>query len=204
MTVSDIFGPIPTRIAIATATRDLLADWLPAYLAEIERQNNLDPESLPHIRSWTTRTTPTKWVEEQTPACVIVCPGLAGIPQRDGNGIWQAPWGVGVAIVTSGNSQETVIENSGYYGAAVRACLLQQQPLDGIDGRLRWLDEDYAEIPESKSRTVAAGRVEFEVLIPVAVDDMAGPLAVPDDPYLPPGPIPTVNQTHLNTEATHE
>lgn len=202
MTISETFGPIPTRIGIAAAARTVLSTWLPAYLAEIERQQNLDPESLPQIRSWTTRTEPTKWSEEQTPACVIVCPGLSGPPERDGNGTWRSRWGLGVAIITSGNSQESVIANSGYYGAAVRACLLQQQPLPNLDGRLSWLDEDYAEIPEGKSRSLAAARIEFEALIPVTADDMVGPMGNPPaNPYLPPAAWPTVNTTNLETEA---
>lgn len=202
MTVSEIFGVIPTRIGIATAARTVLVRWLPTYLAEIERQQSLSPESLPQIRSWTTRTQPTKWSEEQTPTCVIVCPGLSGPPERDGAGVWRSRWGLGVAIVTSGNSQGSVIANSGFYGAAVRACLLQQQPLPDVDGRLRWLDEDYAEVPEGKSRSLAAARIEFEVLIPVTVDDMAGPVGNPPaDPYLPPATWPVVNTTDLETEA---
>lgn len=202
MTVSEIFEGIPTRIQIAEAARDQLKLWLPAYLAEIERQQGLPAESLPRIRSFTTRTQTTKWAENQTPACVIVCPGLSGPPARDGAGVWRSSWGLGVAVVTSGNSQESVIQNSSYYGAAVRACLLQQQPLPGLDGRIGWLDEDYAEVPESQSRSLAAARVEFQVLIPHMVCDMAGPVLPPDDPYLPPDNWPTVSDTNLETEVS--
>lgn len=203
MTVSEVYGPIPTRIQIADAAIEVLRAWLPAYLAEIERQQDLPAESLPRIRSFTTRTQTTKWAEDQTPACVVVCPGLAGPPQRDGQGIWRSSWGLGVAVVTSGNSQESVIANSGFYGAAVRACLLQKQPLPKLDGRLGWLDEDYAEIPESQSRSLSAARIEFEVLIPHTVDDMAGPAGLPpENPYLPPDNWPVIKTTDLETEAT--
>lgn len=195
-----IFGPIVTRIQIAAAVKETLSDWLPAYIAEIERQNELEPESLPMPRSYSTRTQVTKWGEDQTPAVVIVSPGLSGPPERDGSGIWRAPWGVAVAVIAGGNSQETVIENSSYYGAAVRACLLQRQPLPGVDGRVRWLDEDYTDIPESDSRSLAAARIELECLIPTAVDDMAGPspdTEPPEDPYTEPADWPAAEETHL-------
>lgn len=195
-----IFEPIVTRIQIATAVKSVLTAWVPAYIAEIERQNELEPRSLPMPRSYSTRTQVTKWGEDQTPAVVIVSPGLSGPPRRDGEGGWQAPWGLAVAVIASGHSQETVIENSSYYGAAVRACLLQRQPLPKVDGRLMWLDEDYTDVPESDSRSLAAARIEFECLIPTTVNDMAGPApsaAPPEDPYVTPGNWPTVQATDL-------
>ncbi len=196
------FEPIVTRIQIANAAKQLLRSWLPAYIAEIERQNDLEPESLPMPRSYSTRTEVTKWGEDQTPAVVIVCPGLSGPPKRDGQGIWSTPWGLAVAVITSGKAQESVIANSSFYGAALRACLLQRGPLPGVDGRLFWLDEAYTDIPEGDSRSLAAARVEFECLIPAAVNDMAGPaptVAPPEDPYAPPENWPAVNTTHLTT-----
>lgn len=198
-----IFEAIPTRIQIVDAALTVLKAWLPSYIAEIERQHDLDPKTLPFPRSYSTRTQTTKWSEDQTPAVVMVSPGLAGAPKRDGNGVWRSPWGLGVAVITSGNTQESVIANSSYYGAAVRACLLQRQPLPGVDGRLHWLDEDYTEIPEGQSRSLAAARVEFQVLIPHTVDDMAGPLPSaepPVDPYDPPAAWQTVTKTSLNLE----
>lgn len=196
------FGTVVTRIQIADAVKTVLQDWLPAYIAEIERQNDLTPQSLPMPRSYSTRTEVTKWGEEQTPAVVIVSPGLSGPPRRDGDGDWQAPWAIAVGVITSGSSQESVIENSSFYGAAVRACLLQRTPLPGVDGRLLWLDESYTDIPENDSRSLAAARIEFECLIPNAVGDMDGPapnVEPPEDPYTEPADWPTVETTHLTT-----
>lgn len=197
------FDPVVTRIQIADAVKELLKDWLPAYIAEIERQNTLTAKSLPMPRSYSTRTEVTKWGEDQTPAVVIVCPGLSGPPRRDGNGVWAAPWGIAVGVITSGTYQRTVIENASYYGAAVRACLLQRGTLlNDLAGSVVWLDESYTDIPENESRSLAAARIEFEYLIPAAVNDMAGPapsVDPPEDPYVAPEAWPTVETTHLTT-----
>lgn len=213
-----IFEPIITRTQITEATRAVLEAWLPAYVAEIERQNGLDPEDLPVPTSFVTRTSFAQWdVEAATPAILIVSPGiinpqiltsgLRGEPAGDGQGRWRALWDLTVGAIVSGEDPGEIQEKADLYAAAIRACLLQRQPLPDVDGRLRWTGEDYEGIPEVESLGVASARVRFECLIPNAVDAHAGPAPgtePPADPYDPPEDWPIVETTHLTVDPTEE
>ncbi|HTU14202.1 MAG TPA: hypothetical protein VMF31_03305 [Solirubrobacterales bacterium] len=218
-----IFDLIITRTQIAEAARSVLEEWLPAYIAEIERQNELVPEALPLPASFTSRTSFSQWTDEPTPAILIVSPGLVnpsqvspgllttgqmnpglyGEPESDGEGRWRAPWGLTVGVVVAGEDPGEIQEQADLYAAAIRACLLQRQPLPGVDGRLRWIGESYVGIPDEQALGVASARVGFECLIPVAVNDQAGPApatAPPPNPYDPPEEWPIVETTHLTVD----
>jgi hypothetical protein len=186
-----IFGPLVVETDLTNAVIAKLKLWLPTYVAEVERQQNLDPRSLPLPRSYSIRTTPTKWREDQTPAVIAVSPGLFGDPERDGEGQWRAPWGVSVITVTAAVDQENTDYASKMYAAAIRGALLQNQPVDDAGSTVRWLDEEYTDIPTDRDRSLAGARVDFELLVPCAVDEQAGPWPgsdPPEDPYaVPPG-----------------
>lgn len=223
-----IFETIVTRTQIAEATRSILEAWLPAYIAEIERQNELEPEALPLPENYAILTSFKQWIEgAPTPAILIVSPGLVnpsqvspglvspgqmsptlyGEPKSDGEGRWRAPWGLTVGAIVSGEDPTVIQGQVDLYGAAIRACLLQRQPLPGVDGRLRWIGESYVGVPDEQSLESASARIGFECLIPLSVNDQAGPSPLsepPEDPYQPPEDWPIVETTHLSVDPLEE
>lgn len=213
-----IFEPIITRSQITEATREVLEAWMPAYVAEIERQNGLAPEDLEVPGNVTIRTSFAQWdTEAATPAILIVSqglvspaildPGIYGEPTSDGEGRWQALWGLTVGAIVSGEDPDAIQEKADLYAAAIRGCLLQRQPLPGIGASLRWTGETYVGIPEEESLGIASARVGFECRVPLAVEAHAGPAPgtePPANPYEPPEDWPTVETTHLSVDPLEE
>lgn len=193
------YGNIVVAPDITRGTIDHLKAWLPSYVAEVERQQGLGAKSLPLPRSWTTRTAALKDGEEQTPAVVVVCPGLAGEPRRDGNGNWSAPWGVAVVVMVGARDPESSVEVSRYYAGAVRACLTQMPALPDLDAEFVWVDEEYTDLPEGRSRALAAATVEFVCNVPLVMGARRGPWPgsePPEDPYEVPA-VPRVDEVSL-------
>jgi hypothetical protein len=185
----NVYGRIITRGDVRDAVTAHLKDWAKAYIGEVAVQRGKERCDLPQFRSFRFSTEDVdKWAEDQLPACVIVCPGLADAPDRQGDGIHDGEWSVGVGVIVSGRDQDSTDELVGIYTAAVRAALVQHPSLGGFASGVEWIDEDtIANLGFDDSRTIAGGRVVLKVKVDSVVDSFAGPKAPPDDPCVDPG-----------------
>lgn len=198
----NVYGRIITRGDVRDAVMDHLKNWSKAYIGEVATQREKARCDLPDFRSWRFSTEDgEKWPEDQLPACVVVCPGLADTPIRQGDGIHDGEWSVGVGVIVSARDQDSTDELVGIYTAAVRAALVQHPSLGGFASGVEWIDEDT--IPNlgfDDSRTIAGGRVVLKVRVDSVVDSFGGPKAPPDDPCVDPGDWGTVQATPLTTK----
>lgn len=206
MTIVDIFRPIVAEETVTSAVSDQLKLWLPTYLKEIRLQRS-EPIDLPDPRSYNVRPENDRWDEDQMPAVIVVCPGLAAAPSMDGEGNYNAPFRVGVVVFALGNDDLSVRLNLGLYAAAVRAILVQKPSLGGLADGSEWTMESYDSAPVESSRTMGAATVEFIFNIPGVVNVYGGPSeTIPSEPGpLDEDPIPgsdwhTVQETYLEVE----
>jgi hypothetical protein len=187
-----VFRRILDGPRIEAAAQSVLERWLPSYIAEVERQDGLAARSiaLPHsIEVSNYDTDVEKWPEHQTPAVVVMAPGLTERPEKAGEGIYTARWALSIgAVVAPRGDKVSPRLLSARYAAAIRACILQHRTLEGVVMGIDWLDESYDDSGPLASRSLAACRVVFEVQVDDVVTAGAGPTGdPPDDPYDPPG-----------------
>lgn len=195
-----IFGPMKTGWDVEEAVEATLREWSLTYLAEVERRTldendePIPPQSLQPIRSYKRDNEFRKWPEEQFPACVIISPGLAEAPVKEGNGQYRGIFTLGVAVATKGRKRPNVRKTSQLYAAAVRNAIIQHQDLGGFARGVEWVDENYNDTPIEDNRTLGAASVYFRVDVPELVTAFAGPVVPPEDPYDVPTSWPTVKE----------
>jgi hypothetical protein len=174
-----IFGQVVTGREVSQAVVTTVETWIEVYLREIERQHTLSYE-LPVFASYNTRPEQERWVEEQLPALIVVVPGLADAPRKDGDGVINAPWRVHPVVFSLGPDKATTDTNSKLYAAAVRAILLQHASLGGFSDGLVWEGEDYDIGPPQGGRTIGSAVLNFVVHVPEATVKGVGPHAPPN------------------------
>jgi hypothetical protein len=160
---------------------------------EVKRQLDLDFDFEP-IASWSTRSYFEQLPgDEFLPLCVIIVPSTTERPKRDGQGRYRAKWPIAVGICVS--EPENPRRLAGYYGAAIRACLVQKK-LEGIDTPLDWVGERYDDLRGSvMDRSLAAGRIMFEMEGYDFVTETDGP---PEPDGGDPGDVPEIASHDIN------
>lgn len=182
-----IFQPIISGDQVEQWVLDHLENWMETYLREVELQRELDEGTLARPRSYVTFSTFMNFLENQTPAVVVVAPGLGARPTKYGGGAFIATFQVAIAVVCSARDQQSVNKLAKLYGAAVRAIMVQQPSMGQSEVRgVDWLDESYDEIDSRDGRTLGAARVVFNVEVANVVNALGGPNA-PADPVTQPG-----------------
>lgn len=175
-----VFGPIFVGHDLEKATMETLAAWFPTYLREIELQMELPEGLIPPPRTYTTRNEFTSFPEDQMPICVVISPGLAGEPHKEGNGTFSGWFSLGVGVLASASTEEDTNFLSKVYGAAVRAIMLQKQGLGGICKGIEWADESYNDLPDiDQTRSIRASQWIGLAYIDNIVNQFAGPLGDP-------------------------
>lgn len=202
------FGPIITRLDVEAAVVAHLQAWSLTYIAEVERQQELDAESLPPIRNYTTVGSGIeKWPEDQLPMLLIMSTGLAEPPKREGRGLYRASWNCGIAAITAGGGADpadSAKRTAGYYQGAVRAAMLQHPSLGGFAAGVTWVDERYDELPVEQSRSMAAASGFFRIEVEGVADSTGGVATVPDNPYDSPPDLPTADELELEVNPTDD
>lgn len=198
--MSDVFGTIFTPRKMEDALMVTLQTWMPTYLAEIERQTLRDSESLPHPQSWANSTSEFNAIpgDEIMPLVVVICTGLAGEPERHGDGRYRAPWACGVGVFTSGRDQDSSRGLAYDYGAAIRALIVQHQSLGGLPGAggIDWVEERYDDVDIEEERTLGSARIVFSVWIEDVVSDNLGPVD--------PDPLPDHHEPYPDDAVVHK
>lgn len=192
-----IFGPIKTRRGLETRVMTTLHAWIETYLREVERQEEFGRE-LPNPRSYTRRTEFDKFPEDQLPAVIVVSPGFARPPRKEGDGLITGFYTLAVVVVASAPDPVTVRDNLDIYTAAVRAIMLQKRSHGQYADNVEYLNETYDTGPEEQSRTLAASTLELVVEVSDIADWSGGPITnLPPDPDTQPGTEwPTVDVAH--------
>jgi hypothetical protein len=217
----NLYGPVLTLPRIERAVISHVRAWLPAYLSEVQRQEQvqadgvtpLAPNALELPRSWRPTSGPVeKWPEDQLPAVIFGSPGLGdGGTRKDGEGDYSGSWVISLSAVVAGRDYDTVRWATGIYTAALRLLLVQQPRIEGLDVQgARWQDEGYDPLPFEQSRTLMAGTTVFTLELGGLANAAYGPAAPtddpgaypqpPSDPAADPGPFPTVQTTELDIE----
>lgn len=191
-----IFGAIKDGTHVEAAMIEHLENWQLTYLAEVERQNGLEPRFLPPMRSFVTVKEFDKWPEEQLPACIVIAPGLAEPAVADGEGKFRSKWMLGIAVICSAPTKEDTNRLAKWYTSAFRTAVLQHPSLGGFAQGVEWRDEAFSDVSEDAQRTLSSGQAMFVVEVRDTVDRRGGPVVVPPDPY---GDLewPTVNEVSV-------
>lgn len=204
--MSEVFGRIVSATCVRRNIEDTLRLFMPDYLAEVADQTGFGRDYLPPIASWVMSTDVDNWPEDQLPACIVVCPGLLGEPERDSSE-YTAEWAASVAFIVASTDREGSLELTELYCAAARAALLQHPSLPyfdedqdkivgGIADGVIWLDESYDEAPIEASRTLGAGRISLGIIVEGVLDVYKGIGSPSQDPTVEPVGI-TVTETEV-------
>jgi len=188
--VSDIFGPIFVASQLEQAVVDIHEQWMETYIAELVLQIGWTGPDIPTPRSWVRRNHAEHFTRDQLPQMVVVSPGLAAPPVKDGRGVYRATWMIGVATIASAKDEQTTQDLAKFYAACSRALMIQHQSLGGIASNMIWMDESYDDIPseEETSNVIAAGVNYFRIEVEGVADWRGGP-RIPFNPPPPPDPI---------------
>jgi hypothetical protein len=172
-----IFGRIIAAPHVEEAVEDALKLWLSTYLAEVERQNDIEAGAIRRPRSFVTTIEQDVFPGEQLPSIVTISPGLAEDPEREDASVFSAWWNVTVCAVVQASSEKAARAMAGYYAAAIRAALVQHQSLDGFADAVQWISERYEGAqPGERNRSQAVGLVDFRVRVSDVLTQRAGPL----------------------------
>lgn len=195
-----VFGEIWDAGILEDDMTAFLQKWFKTYSAEIAEQRGHDRGRYEPPKFWTTTPVLTPDVVKQIryPAVLVVSSGLASQPtKRSAN--YEAPYAVGVTIMTTGTSEINSSRMAKRYGAAVRAAVVQKGGLetDYIEG-IAWTDERFTDFLAANQESVSSATEIFNVTVKdITKWKGAGP-AVPDPLPEDPGdpspypPNPTV------------
>lgn len=177
-----MIGPVVTNMHVQEAARSLFTARVGVtpndqsltsyYLNELGSQ--LGRGDLPDFRSVSTSNDADIWPEDQLPAAIVICPGLAAEPRKRSNG-WSARWALGLGAVVSAGTRSDTLDLIGIYTAAMRAMILQHPSLGSFAAGTYWSGERYDELLTQDERTIAAGQVIFVVDVDAVVDSRGGP-----------------------------
>jgi hypothetical protein len=164
-----------------------LQHWFPTYLAEMARQLGVSRNSLPQPQNYTTRNSFDTEAGEKVPKIVVLAPGLLNPPRKNGTGVYNAIWRLGVGIAASGKDEQSANLRVKAYAAAIRGIVVQERKTLGgrIDGivDITWIDESYDDIPISNQHQLFKGAsVWFAVDINNVLSKVSGPDQITVDP----------------------
>lgn len=187
MSEDAVFGPILSPIDVRLAVRETVREWIETYLARVERHYGLEPRSLQLPKTYVMRDDGKldKAPQDRLPAVVILSPGTAGKPKREGDGNYRASYAVSVAVVVSASTKNptAVIDLAQYYSAAIMALMVHQGTLGGFAESTSWEGQRNDELAPEDDQTNAAGTNVFKVTVPNVVRKGAGLKTPPEEPY---------------------
>lgn len=171
------FRPIFSADSLETEVTALLKKWFPTYLREMERQYDMQPDSMKAPVTYTTRRIFDALPGEELPKCVVVSPGLASPPSKQGGGSYNADWQLGIGVAFSASTEEEANILVKRYAAASRALILQQLPHNKT-----WNTETYDDLPiRDQLLLYKAASNFFTIQIQNVVSKHVGP-TTPDQP----------------------
>lgn len=188
-TVPNVFGPIVTLRTVEQGVADFLTVWFLDCLDEVERREGYTPGEIERPRGVAFASEFDKWPEDQIPCLLVLSSGLAGPPERLGDGSYSTVWQVAIAPIVKDIDEDSVRRLVSAYTAAARLAVMQHKGLEGLGRVVRWRDETYDAGPLERRRTHAAGRFVFDLEMDETVSENGPttPQNPPLDPDNPPG-----------------
>jgi hypothetical protein len=180
------FGRIIHAGQVEHAVQVQLVKWMSTYLAELERQNELEVGKIARPKSWNVLYAYERWPEEQIPSVSIVATRLHEEPDRfTGFGDHKAWWRFDIVSFVTARSEHRARELAQIYTAAARTIMLQKGTCEGFGEANVWMDEgwDAGPIPNQRSRSMGVGVTTHRILVPDVATALAGPTgpdALPD------------------------
>jgi hypothetical protein len=156
---------------VEQAVIETCVKWGEEFVAEAERQFGIPPRSVPVPAAGqftSTSATFEKWPEDQTPAVLVIAPGLTGKPRREADRSLTAPVAVGLGFLCgTGHGSAANREAAQLYAAAYSELMLRM-PLTLLGERLgveavEYVDERYNDIPGNREKMLAASRLVFVI-----------------------------------------
>lgn len=199
--VNNTFG---TLFAIPNLERnmlDLISGWLPTYLAEVERQNDLAPGTLARPEFYGTSVVGDLHPGEKLPAIIVVSPGTEGEPAQEQGATWAAWYQATVVALVQAPAETNVRALAGMYAAAIRGVVMQHGSIGGVADGVKWMGEEYQGEPAAdRNRTRGAVLIHFRVKVTNIVDGQGGPSGdPPDDPLADMPDLPIVQTVEITT-----
>ena len=186
------FGTIYVASQLEEAVIELLQEWFPTYLRDLESELGLQQGLLRPPLVYTTRNSFEGIPGDRMPICVVISPGLNDEPFTREAGKYTARWNLGVGVGVAANDEPTANKLSKIYGACVRGIMMQHQSINGNAIRVDWLDENYDDLHEDQLQYYKSAGVYFAVEVENVLDKRKGPATPDTDPY---PPLPTVQTT---------
>jgi hypothetical protein len=205
-TVAEV-GPMIGGAQVELAVYTTLHDWLPSYLSEYERQNNLTPGSVSPPRGWAvTGRDLAKQPADQLPCVVIMAGGIVDPPRKEGGrGRLTARWVVDVGAVFAAAWGGKSRAHAQQYAVAVRTLLQQRPVLIGDGSSVDWRAEGYDEMDFESERMYSASIANFTLEVVGVGWANGGPppyVTPPTDPTAPLDPWTAVDTTDVTVERT--
>lgn len=193
MTDIDIFGTLILATQVEDAAQKTLETWMSTYLRRVERLISREAFWLPNPGSYEATNSFDHWPEEQLPAILIMCPGIAGRPTRDGERNYRVPFKLDIGVVVSADTRKNTERLAKYYAGALRNLIVNKGSLEGFAIGTVWIDENYKNNKSERTqRTLTCAELTFETEIYGVVKALAGPATVPTEPATEPPNNPTV------------
>ena len=204
----DVYGPLIGGHTIQEGFYNTLQKWLPAYLAEFNR--NLGGEVLTLPRAYRLKPDWQTLPRNVAAQVLVISNGTTDHPkrhQRQTRSTWEAQASIFIAGTQDWQETQAI---SLAYGAAVRACIAQHPSLEGIAETTLWTGERYTEKEHVSTRILGLMTINFEVTVANTMDVFGGPpspeyaaTGIETDPTInPPGPVPTVQTANTIVERT--
>lgn len=184
-----------------------LRDWVVAYVADYERQKGLVPRSTP------VPPTPESihggldfetFAADLFPEIIVVAQPINPV-ERYGDGMYASWFAVAVgAIVTVEGDQDRSRRLADVYGTVLQKLLPEQGAFglrpDGVTPfaeRTRLEDAYGLAFPDNTVRDIVRATVQIRTFLADLVDDLAGPMVPPKDPYMTPLPPTTADKVEV-------
>jgi hypothetical protein len=200
-----VFGPFILDEEVKAAFIATLKEWLPTYLAVIERRVGLEPKSLPLPRAWVVNDDGNldKRPQDQLPTVVVMMPGSGEVkPVRDGRGVYRAGYVVNVAVIVSAGGEDEQANTSRLaerYRAAVALILLHHGSLGGFAEGLLWRGWRTDDLKPQEEQSQAAGTNVCEVLVKGIAQHGVGLKEPLEEPYEETD-LPTITEVDVDIE----
>jgi hypothetical protein len=207
MSDTNLFERIITPEEVEQAMANTLAEWLPDYLAELERSRGYTPGQIARPKGVIVASQFAKWPPDQLPLVLILSPGTDSTPaKRKGVGAYEVSWAVSAIAIVSDIDEVESRRLASTYAGAMRAAALQHSALksaaypDGFASWLSWRGETYSDIPFEDTRSLDSCRINFSVGVKDVTTEVAGPRK-PSNEEVPvdPGDDPIVTSVKTTT-----
>lgn len=201
------FGPLVLNTDVDYAVLDILKEYLPFYLAAIERERDLPVGYFdrPKAESYANTLEDDEFPDHAMPAIIVTSADTEGIPEKDGEGMHYAAWNVVISCVVRGRTPKETRRIASMFEGSVRRVMLNEGP--PFDGEVRWTGTNVAAVadPTGGGRYLAAGMSTYLVYVDHAVKSQAGiahepPYTDPDDPDAEPDPLVTVGSVSVDVQ----